>query len=396
MERAYRDREWLIYNINKYGDVINLCRNTKQAVTTIRTYIKKYNLEHLLVKPPNYKKRKADFNKYPFKDKQWLKKQVIKYGNVYDICKGTGCSETSIRRYIKMFELQEFLVIPTGYRRHKIDLNKYPYKSKEWLIQQIQKYKIVSVICKNTNMPETSIRRYIKEFKLGYMIEKPKEHRNYMMKEDYFESIDTEEKAYFLGLLMADGNVVNDHNRYCIRLSLKSEDVYLLEFFLAELESDSDVKIDKYLRGTARVWSKKMFYDLNKLNIIPNKTGKEKMPHIPEDLINHFIRGFFDGDGTIYKRKNRKRHKCTIGLCCQSEEFIKEVNMKLNKYCNVTIPYYFHKNNAIEAKTESLDKCKKILEWMYKDASIAMIRKYKRAKEYVGVYSLKIEQMELN
>lgn len=159
MEKIYQDRDWLVDNINRYGDVINLCKNTQQAVTTIHTYIKKYNLEH--TKPENYKKRKVDFNKYPFKDEQWFKGQVIKYGNVYDICKAASCSETSIRRYIEVFGLKQLLVIPIGYRKHKIDLNKYLYKSKEWLVQQIEKYKTISAICENTNMTQTSIGRYI-------------------------------------------------------------------------------------------------------------------------------------------------------------------------------------------------------------------------------------------
>ena len=53
--------------------------------------------------------------------------------------------------------------------------------------------------------------------------------KKYYLKEDIFDNIDTEEKAYWLGFLYADGNVANNASR--IRLSLAENDLEILEKF---------------------------------------------------------------------------------------------------------------------------------------------------------------------
>lgn len=256
------------------------------------------------------------------------------------------------------------------------------YKNKEWLQEQILKYKNVPTICKKTGFASTSIRRYIKKFEFENLLEKCPIKRYLKLNEDYFENIDSERKAYWLGLLMADGNVANFNNRYCIRITLKNEDTYLVEELKKDLDSEAKIYFDKHNRATLRVWSKKMYHYLLKLGVIPRKTGKEIVPNINKNLINHFFRGYFDGDGTIYKRANRRRHKGTIGFCCQSEKFMIDMLKIINKECNTNINYHFHRSNLYEAKTESFSWAVNIINWMYKDATICMLRKYNRAKEY--------------
>ena len=331
---------------------------------------------------------------YLYKNKEWLIEQINKYGYVASICKNTNYPETSIRRYIDKYDLKHLLRKPTKEEsKRKDDFDKYPYKNKEWLIEQINKYHTIVEICKNTGYASTSIRRYIKKYNLE--VEKPKISRILNINENYFETIDTEHKAYWLGLLMADGNVSDTNKKYVIRLLLKNEDEYLPKLFLKDIESESSIHYDSYMRAEARVFCKKMFFDLNKLGIIPNKTGKESIPNIPDDLFNHFVRGFFDGDGTIYKRSNRKRHKCTIGLVCQNKDFLDSLNFKIFNEIGCHFGNsILHKNNAYESKTESFYKCKSIMEWIYKDATIAMIRKYERAKEYLNIDCPSLEQFK--
>lgn len=263
----------------------------------------------------------------------------------------------------------------------------YLFKNKDWLIEQINLYGTVKAICENTNNAPTSIRRYIDKFDLKHLLQSidPSEsNKTHSIDKNYFEIIDTEHKAYWLGFLMADGNVYDTGNKYCIRMTLKNEDIYILEKFRKDLNTDVEIKIDKYNRGTLRVFSKKMFYDLQAHGIVPNKTGKESIPStVPEHLIHHFIRGFFDGDGTIYTRSNRARHKCTVGWCCSNYNFMIQLNEILNKYCGFSLTIHSHKNNCYESKTESYDYCKRFVEFIYKDATIGLIRKYNRAHEYL-------------
>lgn len=118
--------------------------------------------------------------------------------------------------------------------------------------------------------------------------------------EHYFEKIDTEKKAYFLGYLMADGNVAErEKSQPVIRMELKSCDRKILDELKAEWQTEIDVKETRKDCCSLRVHSRVMFNDLAKYGIVPRKTGHEKFPIelLPEDLIHHFIRGFFDGDG---------------------------------------------------------------------------------------------------
>lgn len=329
---------------------------------------------------------------YKYKNKDWLIEQINKYKNITDISIGTGYAKTSLIRYIEKYNLKDMLEQKKKIPR--INLEKHPYKNKEWLIENLNKYKNIKTLCEKTGCPQTSIRRYIKIFELNNMIEKYVYKRNKKLDEDYFETIDNEHKAYWLGMLVADGNIDDTGNKYCIRLTLKEEDEYLICALKKDLKSEATIYKDKYKRNTIRVWSKKMFNDLLKLGIVPKKTGKEVFPSIPDNLIHHFVRGFFDGDGTIFTRKNRQRHKGTIGFCCQNEKFIQDLIYIINKKCGVLLTYNYHKGNVFESKTESKEKCLNIINFMYKDATIAMLRKYNRTSEYFNYYCPSLEKFK--
>ena len=118
----------------------------------------------------------------------------------------------------------------------------------------------------------------------------------------YFQHIDTEEKAYHLGYLMADGNVSIYNGQYCLKLVCKIEDREIIDKFLHAIQSQNKVYIytadnKEYLRVSLS--SVQAVKDLIKLGVIPRKSGFECIPNIHPDLIRHFVRGFFDGDGIV-------------------------------------------------------------------------------------------------
>lgn len=138
------------------------------------------------------------------------------------------------------------------------------------------------------------------------------------LNEDYFEIIDTEHKAYWLGFLYADGCI--SKNNSSIELTLKYSDKYHLERFKQDIESDTEItdgyrqcKIstnpEKQLRYARFViTSLKMKNDLIKLGCFSAKSLILKFPSIeqvPNHLITHFIRGYFDGDGCISIDKSK-------------------------------------------------------------------------------------------
>lgn len=129
-----------------------------------------------------------------------------------------------------------------------------------------------------------------------------KNKNRYSFDFDYFENIDTKDKAYFLGFLSADGNVFEKSKKTkSIKMTLQYEDRYILEVFKFCINCEKPlytIERDSRKYSTLELISNKMFDDLSKYNIIPNKTYLYEMPKL-EKFVSHFIRGYFDGDGSI-------------------------------------------------------------------------------------------------
>jgi hypothetical protein len=139
--------------------------------------------------------------------------------------------------------------------------------------------------------------------------------RNYDCNEDYFEKIDSNEKAYWLGLLYADGYVrkrkqCNGKHKQggVIGISLKNGDEYLIEKFIKDLNSNYKLKKsikDSFLSYKLEINSSKMADDLINLGCVPSKSLILLPPKLENEFISHFIRGYFDGDGSIGKYDGR-------------------------------------------------------------------------------------------
>ncbi|MEE0930544.1 MAG: hypothetical protein UIM53_06045 [Acutalibacteraceae bacterium] len=131
--------------------------------------------------------------------------------------------------------------------------------------------------------------------------------------EDFFENIDSEEKAYFLGLIITDGCIHEDKKRETsVSITLIDEDSYLLEYFRDIIGSEKKVAHDGRGCSQITIYSNKMAKDLEKYGIVPRKSLSTIFPQNIDnkDMYRHILRGIFDGDGSIgfYKRKNRISH----------------------------------------------------------------------------------------
>lgn len=137
-------------------------------------------------------------------------------------------------------------------------------------------------------------------------------NKKYSFNEKYFEVIDNEQKAYWLGFLYADGYVYNDCKRgkYNVTITLKNTDKILLEQFKQDLNSNHPIKdIEITSRDNPShacslyIGNKKIVQDLIKLGCFQNKSKILKPPtlqQVPLEYIPHFIRGYFDGDGSVF------------------------------------------------------------------------------------------------
>ena len=132
---------------------------------------------------------------------------------------------------------------------------------------------------------------------------------SYKKDELYFNNIDTRSKAYILGFTLADGNIMEDGT---LRYELHKRDVEILEFIKSEVSPDSKLKnINRERNFKGYSWEsntinltikcKRFYYDLDHFGISNNKTYKKQfLPLIHWRLIPHFIRGYFDGDGSVW------------------------------------------------------------------------------------------------
>jgi len=160
--------------------------------------------------------------------------------------------------------------------------------------------------------------------------------------EDYFEAIDTPEKAYFLGFIFADGCLIDDPKKYRYKLNIKihNKDEDILEKFISLL--DSEVKIWKSKnRDISEIGfsSKKIINDLKNIGLHQNKTYTIDYPKIDEKLERHFLRGYFDGDGCIRinEDKRDKTKRGDLRIVGGSVKFIETLNERMGKLFGVNV-----------------------------------------------------------
>lgn len=137
----------------------------------------------------------------------------------------------------------------------------------------------------------------------------------YKFNRDFFSKIDTEGKAYFLGLLYADGyNWQKGKNRY-VSLSLQEDDKHILHDFNREIEGNLNItkrklrKVGEKIQYYLQINSKKLSEDLVLIGCEQNKTKTLQFPtdkQVPKRLIPHFIRGYFDGDGSVWEGERKE------------------------------------------------------------------------------------------
>jgi len=213
------------------------------------------------------------------------------------------------------------------------------------------------------------------------------EQRIYQIRENYFEKIDNEKKAYFLGLLYADGC----NTRKNITISLSGEkDAELLKQFSKEIFINDRPLTKRSLHQHNKnhqdsycltICNQKIRKDLEKQGIVPNKSLLLKYPtNLPDHLFNHFLRGYFDGDGSIFLKNN----KTIIFELLGTNDFLNVIRDKLEKHLKIRFVNNIYKTRSqiVELKTSKKIIVDKILKFLYDHATIYLERKYQKYKQW--------------
>lgn len=169
---------------------------------------------------------------------------------------------------------------------------------------------------------------------------------------DSFFSNWSNEMAWVLGMLYSDGNL--NKKGYISISSIDKEVLNKLKTCLSSSHPISKVKQNNKLY-TFVFCCVKIYDDLIELGLHPKKAKTIKYPDIPEKFESHFIRGLFDGDGSIYNEK-KSNYPLRASYSSSSEEFIYSLEKRLNnaglKKRNIYkgINYYFRYGYAEAVK----------------------------------------------
>lgn len=215
----------------------------------------------------------------------------------------------------------------------------------------------------------------------GYYTPKRKQSNvtNYCVNETFFENIDTQDKAYFLGLLMSDGYIITTLYNKEVGLALKAEDKYILDKLNNYISPNK--KVSQYKNSYKwKVISPKIYEDLKKYGIVENKSTTEyHYPNIPKEYDKDFIRGYFDGDGCISIKSSGYN---VISFCGNSKLFLEDLSKVLLNYGIQTRPIYstninrkniFHTLYLTGGINKSIFK-----QFLYNDAETYLNRKYEK------------------
>ena len=213
------------------------------------------------------------------------------------------------------------------------------------------------------------------------------------LKDDFFESINCEEKAYFLGLLIADGNVFvdgKDGRQASISITLDSKDEYLLDMFKMLLQTNTTVAHDGRGCSQIAVRSNKMAQDLAKYGVIPRKSFDTYLPQIDDALMPHLLRGILDGDGSIKAKQTntRGRYAHAISYCGTHRLMCEISDWCISNGIKNPIVYDYKNRCLSELKLQSVESMYKFGEMIYGEATIYMKRKKDAYDKFKQHYNL--------
>ncbi len=151
--------------------------------------------------------------------------------------------------------------------------------------------------------------------------------------ENYFEKIDSNEKAYWLGWIISDGSITNNpkQNKFQLELTIKKEDEEILHLLEKDLGVTNKVYPSQKKYSRFSLGCKKLILDLEKLGISQNKTFSVKVPQFDSQFNAAFIRGIFDGDGGFSHYQRSSGQICNELSFCGNEFIINWIRETLIK-----------------------------------------------------------------
>lgn len=231
--------------------------------------------------------------------------------------------------------------------------------------------------------------------------------RKYTLNEDYFETIDSEDKAYWLGFIYADGFITKrkpGFGQNILGITLAEKDH--LEKFADSIKTNKPVKTYEKKNSYGKkngvsfehklaLISNKLVSDIEKLGVVENKTFLlSELPNIPKEFIRDFIRGYFDGDGSVFHinkkatRKNKTYNHTALGVTiCGTYKFLNSILLEINNSdlpTNCIYKDYRRKTDTWSIKASSNKRSIEFYKYMYgHNPTIYMDRKKDKFEQLI-------------
>jgi hypothetical protein len=194
-----------------------------------------------------------------------------------------------------------------------------------------------------------------------------------------FSNIDSEDSAYWLGFLYADGWVMESNS---VGLSLQKGDIGHIQKYKKFLKYEGTI-YESPNAYSLQFRNKIIGNNLKKLGCIPNKSLKLTFPNkelVDTVYIRHFIRGYFDGDGSITNPIKSPFGCNLLGTYDMLYNILNHLNIDIA---------YIKKNKNIYSFNIWGDNSRKFLSYIYDNCNVYLDRKYDRYKKHLVKYSLR-------
>lgn len=299
--------------------------------------------------------------------KNQIKKLYLENNNTVQISNFLNISQSGVERYLKKEGLYKKIN-----SKIKISENQYQDIFNMWT-DGLSSTQIANFY----NVSSSLILKILKKNGFDTSIANRRDLYSPVTDLNYFQTIDTETKAWLLGFIFADGNITipsgrpNSHN---FQLEIQERDIEVLNIFCDEIGYPKE-KIKKYSRANRNTQKtvKVSFYSntfcqhLKALGCVPNKTHILQYPDIPCELNRHFIRGLIDGDGRVFKTEiSLFGNKEMISSYC--EKIITEAKINPSSIKKYKTTCY---RASVFQKNERL----KLINYLYKDSKVFLKRK---------------------
>jgi len=209
----------------------------------------------------------------------------------------------------------------------------------------------------------------------------------YSCKDNAFKNIDSEESAYFLGLLFADGCIGAKKKNVIINLKHTDEEIILKFKSFLSASHPLSYSAKKGYEPAARlsIVSPIMVKDLEKHGCHERKSATIRWPEIDNSFIWHFIRGYNDGDGCIHISKTG----AGVVSIISNVVFLESLKQFLAK--NGVVSHLHSKSNPIygELRITGKNNLRAFLTKLYDNSSVYLDRKRLKAEQYLTTLAAK-------